>query len=87
MILFHVLSTIATKKKSIYLVTFILIRLVDLFFVDIGSTGYVDINDICCENPPMLLQSPQQALQCTLSGITLVIILPNVIQWCSWKSG
>lgn len=46
--------------------------LVELFFVDSGANDYADVRSICKQSPPMLCEAPQQALQCLLSGVTLV---------------
>lgn len=47
-------------------------RLVELFFVDTGANDYADVSSICKQSPPMLCDTPQQALQCLLSGVRLV---------------
>ena len=51
-----------------------MIRLVETFYVDTGgATDYTDVRSICAEKPPMLSSVPKQALQCSLSGIAVVM--------------
>lgn len=47
-------------------------RLVEVFHVDTGVTEYAEISSVCAGTPPMLRDIPQQALQCSLSGVEMV---------------
>lgn len=46
--------------------------MVEVFHVDTGSSEYVEVSSICAGTPPMLCDIPQQALQCSLSGVEVV---------------
>ena len=46
--------------------------------MDTGANDYSDVRSICKQPPPMLCDTPQQALQCLLNGVKLVSNVDSV---------
>ena len=48
------------------------VREVEVFYVDTGTSGRINLKDVCSTLPPMLYGSPFQALQCSLQDVKVV---------------
>ena len=47
----------------------------ELFYLDTGGSGYANVSTISAEVHPILYNTPQQALQCSLAGIEMASII------------
>ena len=53
----------------------------EVFYVDSGGSGRVNLTNVCNGYPPMLHKLPKQAAQCSLQGVQLVMCV------CGWVGG